>query len=216
MPDSKPNPALTDAMPEAAPAPCGGCEAQRLTPLACGSCGLLSDEDRHPSPFQLFGLAPTWTICPAELHKRMMRITRLTHPDLHAASEEQAHLAERHTAELNEAYKLLLDDLARTEWLIDHLGGPPASKGVPQALLMEVMEWNETLDDLESEPDDEARQALIHELQVRRHATLQSLREILDPLPEPGAPTLKAARDHLDVLRYLARILARTQELPSH
>ncbi len=204
--------AQTDPMPEVEPAPCTGCEAQRMTPLACGSCGLLSEADAKPDPFQLFGFAPTWTVCPAQLRKRLLRITRLTHPDLHAENDpKQALLAERHTAQLNEAYSLLLDDIARTEWLIGHLGGPPASKGVPQDLLMEVMEWNETLDDVQSGTSPDALAPLIEELQTRKHLVLQDMRGHLDPLPESGSPTLQTLRERLDVLRYLHRILERTK-----
>ncbi|HPF12787.1 MAG: hypothetical protein H6830_12050 [Planctomycetes bacterium] len=209
--------AQTTHMPEAHPAPCSGCEAQRLSPLACGSCGKLSEPETHPSPFQLFGFAPTWTVCPAELRKRLMRITRLTHPDLHAEHDSsQAQLAEHHTAQLNEAYRLLLDDVERTEWLIEYLGGPPASKGVPQDLLMEVMEWNETLDDVEHAGEAAASSALATldaELQTRKHQVLQGLRTLLDPLPEPNSPVLTQIREQLDVLRYLVRILERTKAL---
>jgi len=208
----------TDAMPEQEPAPCSGCDSQRLTPLACGSCGLLDDNQTLPSPFQLFGFAPTWTICPVELRKRLLRITRLTHPDLHGAAgdTEQTRLAEHHTARLNIAYRLLTDDVERTEWLITDLDGPPASKGVPQALLMEVMDWNETLDDVEqgdAEPD--ALAELAQELQTRRHRTMVDLRGALNPLPEPGSAELQTAREHLDVLRYMERILERTKALQS-
>ncbi|MCA9001291.1 MAG: hypothetical protein KDB61_05170 [Planctomycetes bacterium] len=206
----------TDSMPEQKPAPCSGCESQRLSPLACGSCGLLEDNQILPSPFQLFGLAPTWTICPAELRKRLLRITRLTHPDLHGAdgNEEQTRLAEHHTARLNIAYRALMDDVERTEWLIGYLNGPPASKGVPQSLLMEVMDWNEALDEVESgDAEASALTDLIEELQARRHKTMVELRQVLDPLPESGSPQLQTAREHLDELRYLTRILERTKAL---
>ena len=197
-------------MPEATPSPCGGCESQRMSPLACGSCGLLADVDRHPSPFQLFGLAPTWTVCPVEIRKRWTRISRLTHPDLHAASEEKLVLAERHTAELNEAYQLLLSDQARADWLITHLDGPPESKTVAADFLMEVMEWNETLDEITS-PEEAA--TLAAEIQHHQIEALQKLRTLLDPLPERGAPALTEARETLNSIRYLVRILDRAKEL---
>jgi DnaJ-domain-containing protein 1 len=208
----------TDAMQEQEPTPCSGCDSQRMSPLACGSCGLLDDNKTLPSPFQLFGFAPTWTTCPMELRKRLMRITRLTHPDLHGAAgdPEQIRLAEHHTARLNIAYRVLTDDVERTEWLITYLQGPPASKGVPQALLMEVMDWNEVLDDVQQgDADAGALTELSQELQSRRHHVMSDLREVLDPLPEPGSPKLQTAREHLDVLRYLARILERTKALQS-
>ncbi|MEZ6003482.1 MAG: iron-sulfur cluster co-chaperone HscB C-terminal domain-containing protein [Planctomycetota bacterium] len=200
-------------MPEQRPAPCSGCDAQRLTPLACGSCGELSEPATRPSPFQLFGFAPTWTICPAELRKRLMKITRLTHPDLHAASPAAAALAERHTAELNHAYRVLLDDVQRAEWLIENAGGPPASSGVPQSLLMEVMEWNETLEELEGAPSPARLSGLIEELRQRRHAVMSELRSALSPLPEPGDVRLQTARGLVDQLRYLDRILGRCTAL---
>ncbi|MFT5198325.1 MAG: hypothetical protein ACI87O_000981, partial [Planctomycetota bacterium] len=41
----------TDAMQELEPSPCSGCDSQRMSPLACGSCGLLDDNQTLPSPF---------------------------------------------------------------------------------------------------------------------------------------------------------------------
>ncbi len=209
----------SDPMPEQEPAPCSSCDSQRLSPLACGSCGLLdADQNLLPSPFQLFGFAPTWTICPVELRKRLLRITRLTHPDLHGSTgdDEQARLAEHHTSRLNIAYRVLTDDVERTEWLIKHLDGPPASKGVPQALLMEVMDWNEVLDDVEQgDAEADALKDLVEELQLRRHRVMVELRGDLDPLPDAGSPKLQSAREHLDVLRYLARLQERTKALQS-
>ena len=206
----------TEAMPEQEPSACSSCDSQRLSPLACGSCGLLDDTGTLPSPFQLFGLAPSWTYCPNTLRKRLLRITRLTHPDLHPADRdpEAARLAELHTARLNRAYTVLTDDVQRTEWLITFLEGPPASNGVPQALLMEVMDWNEVLDEVQQgDADASALEELTGELQKRRQGVMQDLRGLLDPLPETGSPSLKTAREHLDTLRYLARILERTKAL---
>ncbi len=210
--------AQTDSMPEQKPSDCGSCESQRLSPLACGSCGILDDTGTLPSPFQLFGLAPSWTICQIELRKRLLRITRLTHPDLHPADmdAEEARLAELHTARLNRAYAVLIDDVQRTEWLITFLGGPPASNAVPQDLLLEVMDWNEVLDDVEQGDAGAAElEELVSDLQKRRLGVMHDLRGVLEPLPRVASPALETAREHLDTLRYLERILERTKVLQS-
>ena len=79
------------------------------------------------------------------------------------------------------------------------LGGPAENeqRQMPQAFLMEVMEWNETLEAArESAPGSAARSglpALEASLREQRESVLAELHRLLVPLPARGAPALAQA-----------------------
>lgn len=198
---------------------CPACGAALHTPLACAACGALLDAPAELSPWKLLGLESGWQVEPAELQKRLVRCSRLMHPDFFAAAPQAAReLAGRNSARLNEAYALLLDPARRAEWILTHAGGPSAQaeRSMPQAFLMQVLEWNETLEAARGEPAGPRQQTLdeLHgELEPQRAALLSRLAKLLTPLPGPGSPQLLAARKELNALAYLDRALAQVQDL---
>jgi molecular chaperone HscB len=203
---------------------CDRCQAPLETPLACGACGALHAVDERATPFDILGLPAAYALDRAELERRLVRFGRLVHPDFFAAAPaEQRARAERNSARLNAAHAVLADDAARADWIVTHLGGPAAGKerDLPRDFLMEVLEWNETLEAAADAPDRLGRlEPLDAELSARRRAALERVAALLTPLPERGAAPLRDARQELDVLRYLDRSLARIEDLrvgrPSH
>jgi molecular chaperone HscB len=134
---------------------CPACGAALHTPLACAACGALLEAPAELSPWKLLGLESSWQVEPAELQKRLVRCSRLMHPDFFAAAPQAAReLAGRNSARLNEAYALLLDPARRAEWILTHAGGPSAQaeRSMPQAFLMQVLQWNETLEAARGDP----------------------------------------------------------------
>ncbi|MBM3991507.1 MAG: hypothetical protein FJ298_10940 [Planctomycetes bacterium] len=199
---------------------CSKCAAQLETPLACGACGSLFAPDPEPTPFECLGLTPDFDVDAAEVRRRLLRASRLVHPDFHGASGEQSRAAaERATAALNRAHALVLDPAARADWLVRSLGGPSESqvRSMPQDFLMEVMEWNEALDAARgSAPGSAARvglEALEASLAERRASVLREVRRLLVPLPAREAPALALARAQLNALRYLANALDQLEAL---
>jgi molecular chaperone HscB len=191
---------------------CPSCGTERTTPLACDACGVLFRPDDHATPFEVLGLEPAWAIDAGTLRKRLLTVTRLTHPDFFAGADaEQRELAERNSALANEAYATLSDDLARADWLVARHGGPREGdlRDMPQAFLLEVLEWNEALEEARSSaPGSPARgrlAELARELEAARDAALARLGGLLEPLPERGAQALAAARRELNALRYMRR-----------
>lgn len=201
-------------------AACTKCGAELETPLVCGACGTLFAPEPEPTPFECLGLAATFDVDAALLRRRLLRASRLVHPDFHGASGEEARAAaERATASLNRAHALVADPAARADWLVRSLGGPAENeqRQMPQAFLMEVMEWNETLEAArESAPGSAARSglpALEASLLEQRESVLRELRRLLVPLPTRGAPALALARAQLNALRYLANSLTQIEAL---
>lgn len=197
-------------------ATCPSCSAELETPLGCASCGALFEVAEGLDPFALFGLEPCYAVDPELLRRRLLRASRIAHPDFHAGRPEEA-LAERNTAALNAAYRLLQDDARRADWLVTELGGPAESdeRAMPEAFLLEVMEWNETLEEARAGPgaDPQALDSLEAELRARRAATMQAVAAALDPLPERGAAALAEVRRQLNAVRYLDRALEQLAEL---
>jgi len=199
---------------------CPRCGAERTTPLACEACGVLFRPDDDATPFEVFGLQPSWSLDRAALRKRLLGVTRLTHPDFFAGAQaDQRELAERNSAVANEAYETLTDDLARADWLVTWRGGPREGqlRDMPQAFLMEVLEWNEALDEARASapgsPERGRLDALRGELDAARGAALARLAGHLEPLPDEGSEALAAARRELNALRYVRRALDQIEAL---
>lgn len=192
--------------------PCPACGAELETPLACSACGVLIPvEDSPPGAFELFGLEPAYEVDTSDLRKRLVRFSRLVHPDFFGGTPDESH-AERGSALLNEAHAALADDARRAEYLLSSLGGPDekAERAMPQAFLMEVMEWNELLEEARepgSDPSEPKLIALGQELESQRTETLGAIAKLLTPLPAPGSDSLVQVRQQLNALRYLARAL---------
>lgn len=188
------------------------------TPLG-GPDGPCPLPEPAPTPFALFGLPVTYTLDADDLRRRLVRISRWLHPDFFAADEALRTLAERNTSELNVAHEVLADDRARADWLVGHLGGPDekTERQMPTAFLMEVLEWNETLeaaaDAAPGSPERGALDALEPELRAQRAACLAAISALLDPLPPQGDATLARVREHLNAVRYVDRALGTVQRL---
>lgn len=199
---------------------CPHCGAALETPLACGACGRLIDPGAEISPFAALGLEPRFALEPGELRRRLLRATRLTHPDFFGTADAGARaLAERNTARLNAAYEVLADDVARADWLVGALGGPDeiAERSMPQPFLLEVLDWNEMLEGARAggraAAQDPRLGELGTELAARRAAAVRSIGARLDPLPQPGSAPLREVRRELNAIRYLDRALAELEAL---
>jgi molecular chaperone HscB len=164
------------------------------------------------NPFEVFGLPLAYTLDTAELKRRLLRFTRLVHPDFFAtAGEEQRVRAEQASANLNAAHELLASDASRADWIVRRFGGPDesAERSMPKEFLMEVLEWNETLDAGRAAPPGSAERAavlrLADELEERRAQLFQSIARRLGDLPALDGPTLREVRKELNAARYVEK-----------
>ncbi|MFT7678450.1 MAG: DnaJ-domain-containing protein 1 [Planctomycetota bacterium] len=200
--------------------PCPQCGEPLRTPLGCQACGALLPCEPTPNPFEVFGREPGWEVEPGPLKKQLLELARLCHPDFHGlANSARQHLAEQHSALVNHSHEVLARPFLRADWLLQHLGGPTEKeeRQMPQAFLMEVMEWNEQMDDASqtppASPEREALKALTEQLSAERTQHLESIGSNLTPLPAPGAPILTSVRRELNAVRYLSRALWRIRDL---
>ena len=198
---------------------CPECGAEIESPVGCASCGALGVWDEARTPYELFGLEPAWDVSGIPLRKKLLQFSRLCHPDFFATrGEELRERAEKNSAELNQAFEILTNDFRRANWLLQHLGGPSEQKErqMPQAFLMEVLEWSETLEEVREQDgvaDDSKLDALASELAKQREESIQQFAPLLEPLPEQGAPALLELRKLLNAIRYVDRTLAEIRAL---
>ena len=201
-------------------AACPHCGASPESLLFCGACGNLLRADGTPDPFGVFGLEPSAEVDPGALKKSLLSLQRAMHPDFFAGADEAIReLADHNTAELNAAFDILSDDFRRADHLIRSLGGPDENeeRQMPQAFLMEVMEWNETLEEArESDPGsaeraaaDELKETLVEE----RETLLSAVAGHLTPLPPSGDAALTETRRQLNAVRYVDRALRQIEEI---
>jgi len=125
-------------------------------------------------------------------------------------------IAEHNTAEVNAAFELLRDAAKRASWIVEHLGGPSESseRQMPQPFLMEVMEWNETMEELKEADDADQTKAGIDELKAELNTqraelienTLDNAETQLNQVA--GATDLATIRRDLNAVRYIDRALS--------
>jgi molecular chaperone HscB len=98
--------------------------------------------------FEVFGLPKILGIDLAALEKTFHDLSRKYHPDYFStASAAEKTQAVRMTALLNDAYRTLRHPVRRVEYLLSLYGLKSDGSKVPQALLMEVFEINEQLEE---------------------------------------------------------------------
>ena len=192
---------------------CEACGQPLDCPLVCEACGALAEPSGTPDPFAIFGIEPRFEQDGETLRKRLLKLSRRLHPDFFGEDAEQRALAERNSAALNDAYAQLSNDFARASLLVATRGGPDSNteRQMPQAFLMEVMEWNETLEEARESPveDTAARvDALAEELTEARGQAMGRAGALLDDGGDPAE-----MRRQLNAVRYVDRALEQIEEL---
>jgi molecular chaperone HscB len=92
-------------------------------------------------PFATLGFAHQYAIDKSALDRRYRELQQALHPDRHASAPASARALTLHKAvAVNEAYRVLRDDLKRGEALLQVLGGHVTEHSADPELLMEMME----------------------------------------------------------------------------
>jgi molecular chaperone HscB len=181
------------------------------TPLACGSCSTLFPCDDNLAPYAVFGLGAQYPADQRELRRRLLRFSRWTHPDFFVTAPPVARaLAERNNAILNHAHAVLSDDVRHAEYWVRTLGGPNESseRAMPPEFLLEVLEWNETLEGARESKDIGALTALQKTLTDHRARALEHISKSLRDLSAPQAGDLREVRREINAIHYMDRALS--------
>lgn len=131
--------------------------------------------------------ASPFDISVGDLRREFLQLQNLIHPDKYPADDAKKH-AEALSARINEAYRTLADPLQRAQYLlrewhgIDVTAEDAATRhALDPETLMEVMEVQETIEELGGSPEAEAEiNALKEENDGRIRACVDALAEAFD------------------------------------
>jgi len=130
-----------------------------------------------PDYFALLGLSAIFDIDPQALETAYFSQQRLYHPDRFvgtAPAERQAAL--QRSGDINNAYQTLKNPLSRAQYLLHLQGiavGTEADSIKPsQALLMETMEWRETIDGTQGAEEMATLDNTLETMITQSHATI--------------------------------------------
>ena len=166
-----------------------------------------------PTHFEVFDLPPEYAVDRLELERRYLELSKATHPDrfVKAAPRERLEALARSQA-VNDAYRVLKASVPRAEYLLAQEGrdvgaeGARAVKADP-ALLMDMMERNEALDEARADGDVARARALGDEAEAAM-AEVWAEVEAAFASPTWRQPAeLEAQAQRLVKRRYLARLL---------
>jgi molecular chaperone HscB len=150
-------------------------------------------------PFEVLGLAPRFAIDAAEARRAWMRRAAQAHPDASGGVDE--------SARLNAAFRALQDPVSRAEALLAMRGAAPApAAALPQAMLLELMEFRERVD--AARGDAAAEAAVLAEAREARERSLGRVGDLLDGRGRAELAELATAvRAELAVVRAYDRVL---------
>jgi molecular chaperone HscB len=172
--------------------------------------------------FQVFALERRLGIDVAALQRRFYELSRQWHPDFHQAAPpaEQARVLEA-SARVNAAYRALREPIARVEYLIrleegrDTKEGAAVKPKAPPALLAEMFEIQEALEEARSGLDEATRATLIAqraaltvrmaEAEAQIAGPLSGAWDAAPPAARPGA--LAALKEALATRAYLRTVI---------
>jgi molecular chaperone HscB len=142
----------TSPTPNNPPLVCSTCHERSIGTHFCASCGKMLQPSAGTDYFATFGLPRKLTIDVALLEQKFLQLSWKLHPDnFVSAPESDRELSLKRSSELNDAYRVLRDPVARVEYLLgiegERVEGEKKQQAPPE-LLEEVFELNESLDEL--------------------------------------------------------------------
>ena len=173
--------------------------------------------------FRVFGLERRLAVDVTALQRRFYELSRRWHPDFHqAASAADQTRALEESARVNTAYRALRDPISRVEYLVrleegrDTKEGAAVKPKAPPALLAEMFEIQETLEEAKSGNLDDATRATLAEQRdalVARQAATEArlvgpLSQAWDAAPPADRPVaLAALKEALATRAYLRTVI---------
>ncbi len=144
---------MSQAMPTTnPPLVCWNCHERAQGTHFCPSCGKLQQIGGNEDYFALFGMPRKLWIEMNGLEQKFLQLSWKLHPDNFVnATETEREVSLKRSSELNDAYRVLRDPVARVEYLLglENMRKEGEHKQqAPPELLEEVFELNESLDEL--------------------------------------------------------------------
>jgi len=162
--------------------------------------------------FDILEMQPTFLLDAKELRRQYLILSKKYHPDFHTqeSGEIQAAILAKSSL-LNKAYNTLKEEYSLMGYVLTELGqiGEGVKHELPQEFLLEMMEVNESLMDLQFDPDSEkmvaAKAQIQRELDELRAQVVPHLSVSLEETAEPKG--LEMIKDYYLKRKYLLRML---------
>jgi molecular chaperone HscB len=162
-------------------------------------------------PFATLGLPWRFDVDVPLLESRYRDLQRALHPDRHAgAGASVRRMSLSKAVEVNDAYRVLKDELKRAEALLSHHahGVPLPTLPVDPELLMEVMALREALGDAKCMRDSARVRELATRVETSRGSARRELAEAFASLAETAEPAaLSRVAALIGRLKYYTRFL---------
>lgn len=161
----------------------------------------------RPDLFEVLGLPRSFHVDGAALEERHRELTRLLHPDRHAAGGAGARrIALEKTIAVNDAYRTLKDPVRRAVYLLEGRGVDLSESGshrqaLPESVLLEVMELREELAEARAAKDAARIAALAARVRGERGSALAELERAF------AADDVELATRQVARIRYTDRFL---------
>jgi molecular chaperone HscB len=170
--------------------------------------------------FEVLGLPRAYHLDAADLETRYLALQKETHPDRFAKAmpRERMESVVRNT-ELNDAYRVLKNDIKRAEYILK-LEGVDIGEEKPQSttgatkqlvvdpkLLIEIMELREALSDARSDDNEAKVELLARDVRERRDAAMKIVDEGFKAYEKGSKATLDTIARALVSLRYYGRFM---------
>lgn len=160
-------------------------------------------------PFATLGMPREFALDSEALERRYRDLQRALHPDRHVnATPAERRVALGKAVEVNEAYRVLRDDVRRAESLLGLLGYAAKAEIADPELLMEVMELRESLSEAKQARDLARVRKLAGQVQSLATTTRRELAASFGELPADAASAaLTKPAGLLSKLKYYKRFL---------
>jgi len=190
---------------------CWNCGKVVNATVFCPQCERIQPCDMSKNPFEVLGVAPSITVDHDLLTATFFELSRLTHPDFFgaASSLEQTYSLEQ-SAQINDAYRRLSSFHGRvTAYLDSHdLTGALEAWKPPPALLMQVLEWNEEIDELDGKSIEGREKSL-----TRLRAEVSKVHEeTIKAVSEYSEAADQRLLDMVGRIQYIARLKERLEQ----
>jgi molecular chaperone HscB len=178
------------------------------SPLFCSSCRRLYPAEGL-SLFELLGVRASYDVDTPDVRRKYLELMQSIHPDrMTSGGAEVRRLSMRLSAQINQAFQVLLDPVLRAEYLLELAGGPSAAddKQVPRAVLEGTLELRQQIEEAEKNQDRSALDSVREQVQRRFDATLAEISGLARQLPG-DEQTRADLRGKLNTIRYYRKLL---------
>ena len=157
--------------------------------------------------FELLNQPQTFAVDLSSLETVKTALLSRLHPDRFVtASALEKRIAQQMSVQVNEAYRVLADDLLRAQYLCKLKGfDVNEHRPMPADFLMRQMQWHEALDNCEQKGDESLRLALCEEVKLERDKLIERVGKAFDETRNDDI-AFEATRELMFVNKLLAQI----------